>query len=122
MSLALYRRWTWTTWMRGLARGYVEPSEAAWDVIEKVVTPYFHDLERRVKLRHEDEALEVSKGIVLGLYRAEHRGFELLEYAEDSPSELAGRAVEIWRRRRRDWTFPRNFVEKYTPNWAWLAR
>lgn len=103
-------------------RGYVEPSEAAWNLIEKVVTPCFHDLERRVKLRHEDEALEVCKGVVVGLYRAEHRGFELLEYAEDSPSELAGRAVEIWRRRRRDWTFPRNFVEKYTPNWAWLAR
>jgi hypothetical protein len=102
--------------------GYVEPSEAAWNVFEKVVTPYFHDLKRRVKLRHEDEALEVCKGIVLGLYRAEHRGFELLEYAEDSPSELAGHAVEIWRRRRRDWTFPRNFVEKYTPDWAWLVR
>jgi hypothetical protein len=102
--------------------GYVEPSEAAWSVIEKVVTPCFHDLERRVKLRHEDEALEVCKGVVLGLYRAEHRGFELLEYAEDSPSELAGQAVDIWRRRRRDCTFPRNFVEKYTPNWAWLVR
>jgi hypothetical protein len=96
--------------------GYVEPSEAAWSVIEKVVTPYFHDLERRVKLRHEDEALEVCKGIVLGLYRAEHRGFELLEYAEDSPSELASHVVEIWRRRRRRCTFPRNFVEKYAPN------
>jgi hypothetical protein len=58
----------------------------------------------------------------LGLYRAEHRGFELLEYAEDSPSELAGQPVEIWRRRRRDCTFPRKFVEKYTPNWAWLVR
>ena len=102
--------------------GYVEPSEAAWNVIEKVVTPYFHDLERRVKLRHEDEALEVCKGIVLGLYRAAHRSFELLEYAEDSPSELAGRAVEIWRRRRREWAFPHQFVEKYTPNWAWLVR
>jgi hypothetical protein len=102
--------------------GYIEPSEAAWNVIEKVVTPYLHDLERRVKLRHEDEALEVCKGVVWGLYRAEHRGFELLEYAEDSPSELAGQAVDIWRRRRRDWTFPRNFVEKYTPNWAWLVR
>ena len=101
---------------------YVEPSEAAWNVIEKVVTPYFHDLERRVKLRHEDEALEVCKGIVLGLYRAEHRGFELLEYAEDSPSALAGQALEIWCRRRRDCIFPRNFVEKYTPNWAWLVR
>ena len=102
--------------------GYVEPSEAAWNVIEKVVTPYLHDLERRVKLRHEDEAVEVCKGIVLGLYRAEQRGVELLEYAEDSPSELAGKALEIWRRRRRDCTLPRNFVEKYTPHWAWLAR
>jgi len=79
--------------------GYVEPSEAAWEVIEKVVTPYFHDLKRRVKLGHEDEAVELCKGIVVGLYRAEHRGFELLEYAEDSPSELAGQAVEILRGR-----------------------
>jgi hypothetical protein len=102
--------------------GYVEPSEAAWNAIERVATPYLHDLERRVKLRHEDQALEVCKGIVLGFYRAEHRGFELLEYAEDSPSELASHAVEIWRRRRRHCTFPRNFVEKYTPNWAWLVR
>jgi len=102
--------------------GYVEPSEAAWNVIEKVVTPYLHDLERRVKLRHEDEAVEICKGIVLGLYRAEQRGFELLEYAEDSPSELAGHAVEILRRRHRHRTFPRDFVEKYTPAWAWLVR
>lgn len=86
------------------------------------MTPYFHDLERRVKLRHDAEALEVCKGMVLGLYRAEHRGFELFEYAEDSPSELAGQAVEIWRCRRRDCTFPRNFVEKYTPKWARLVR
>jgi len=85
-------------------------------VVEKVVTPYLNDLKRRVTLAHEDEAAEVCKGIVLGLYRAEHRGFELLEYAEDSPSELAGRAVEIWRRKRRNYRFPRNFVEKFTPD------
>lgn len=102
--------------------GYVEPSEAAWKVIEKVVTPYFRDLERRVKLGHEDEAIEVCKGIVLGLYRAQHSGFELLEYAEDSPSELAGHALEIWRRRRRSHVFPRSFVEKFTPDWEWLVR
>lgn len=102
--------------------GYVEPSEAAWEVIEMVVTPYFHDLERRVKLGHEDEAVEVCKGIVFGLYRAEHTGFELLEYAEDSPSQLAGHAVDIWRRRRRTHTLPSTFVEKFTPDWAWLVR
>jgi hypothetical protein len=102
--------------------GYVEPSEVAWEAIEKVVTPYFHDLERRIKLGHDDEAAAVCKGIVLGLYRAEHSGFELLEYAEDSPSELAGRAAAIWRRRRRDCDFPLNFVEKFTPKWEWLVR
>lgn len=104
------------------ADGYVEPSEAAWEVVEKVVTPFLHDLERRVKLGHEDEAVEVCKGIVLGLYRAERGGFDLLEYAEDSPSELAGQAVEIWRRRRRHFGFSRNFVEKFTPRWEWLIR
>lgn len=109
--------------MQGLARaGTSSPRKRLGTRLREWVTPYFHDLERRVKLRHEDEALDVCKGIVLGLYRAEHRSFELLEYAEDSPSELAGRAVEICRRRRREWTFPHNFVEKYTPNWAWLVR
>lgn len=102
--------------------GYVEPSEAAWAVIEKVTAPYFRDLERRVKLEHEDEATALCQGIVLGLYRAEQRGFELLEYAEDGPSELAGQAVAIWRRRRRDVSLPAAFVEKFTPEWDWLAR
>jgi len=104
------------------AGGYVEPSEAAWKAIEQAVTPYFDDLERRVKLRHENEAAELCKGIVLGLYRAEHRGFELLEYAEDGPSELAGHAVNMWQRRRRNCKLPRAFIEKFTPEWDWLVR
>ena len=104
------------------AGGCVEPSEAAWEAIESVVAPYFRDLERRVQLRREDEATELCKEIVLGLYRAERHGFELLEYAEDCPSELAGRVVDIWRRRRRHCTLPRAFVEQFTPEWDWLVR
>jgi hypothetical protein len=104
------------------AGGYVEPSEAAWKAIEQAVMPYFVDLERRVKLRHENEAAELCKGIVLGLYRAKHRGFELLEYAEDGPSELAGHAVDMWRRRRRNCKLSLAFVEKFTPEWDWLVR
>jgi len=104
------------------AAGYLEPSEAAWEVIEKVTAPYFRDLERRVKLRHEDEATAICKGIVLGLYRAEQRGFELFEYAEDVPAELAGQAVAIWQRRRRNVSLPRTFIETFTPEWDWLAR
>lgn len=104
------------------AGGYVEPSEAACEAIEQAVAPFFHDLERRVKLRHEDEATELCKGIVLGLYRAEQRGFELLEYAEDRPSDLAGHAVDLWQRRRRNFTLPPTFIEKFTPDWDWLVR
>ena len=104
------------------AAGYVEPSEEAWAVIENVTAPYFRDLERRVKLRHEDEATALCKGIVLGLYHAEQRGFELLEYAEDVPAELAGQAVAIWQRRRRNVSLPRTFIETFTPEWDWLAR
>ena len=104
------------------AGGYVEPSEAAWKAIEQAVTPYFHDLERRVKLRHENEAIEICKGMVLGLYRAEQHGFELREYAEDCPSELAAQAVDLWQRRRRHCTLPRSFIEKFTPDWDWLLR
>lgn len=102
--------------------GYVEPSEAAWDLITKTVNPYLADLERRVQLGHEHEALEVCKGIVLGLYSAEQRGAELLAYAEDCPSETAGSAVELWRRRQRNRAFPRDFVEKFTPEWKRLVR
>ena len=104
------------------ASGYIEPSEAAWNAVESAIKPHLLDLERRVKLGHQDEAVEVCKGIVLGLYRAERTGFELLEYAEDCPSEIAGRAVEIWHRRRRNHVFPRDWVETFTPNWEWLVR
>lgn len=104
------------------AGGYIEPSEAAWEAIEKATAPYFHDLERRMKLRHEDEAAELCKGLVLGLYRAEQRGFELVEYAEDCPSHLASHAVNIWQRRRHTCVLPRTFIEKFTPDWEWLIR
>ena len=103
------------------AGGYAEPSEAAWDAIGQAVAPYVRDLERRVKLQHEDEATELCQGIVLGLYRAEQSGFELLEYADECPSQLAGHAVDKWRGRRQQ-TLPRAFVQKFTPDWDWLLK
>jgi hypothetical protein len=102
--------------------GYVEPSEAARKAIERAVAPFFNDLKRRMALRHPDEATEIAKGIVVGLYRAERHGFELLEYAEDCPSELAGSALEIVWRRRRGATLPRSYIEKIAPEWDWLSR
>ena len=75
-----------------------------------------------MKLRHEDEAIEICKGIVVGLYRAEQHGFDLLEYAEDCPSGLAGRAVDTVWRGRRGTGLPRSFIDKLVPKWDWLKR
>ena len=47
--------------------GYIEPCEAASQMIEDTMEPFFVDLRRRMTLRRTEEALEVCKGIVAGL-------------------------------------------------------
>jgi hypothetical protein len=77
--------------------GYVEPSEAAWEILEETAEPFFDDLKRRLELGLEAEALEICKGLVLGCYRlSEHEGGDVLGWASDFPAEAAGNALEIW--------------------------
>jgi len=101
--------------------GYVEPNEVAWQMIEESVEPFFVDLQRRLKLRHEDEALKVCRGIVAGLYRAAQHRFDVLEDADDCPSETASRTLRLWRRGRKTADLGRDFVEKHAPEWDWLV-
>lgn len=51
------------------AWGYTEPSEAAWELLEEAVAPFLEDMQRQIELGLETEALEICKGVVLGLYR-----------------------------------------------------
>lgn len=77
--------------------GYVEPSEAAWEILEETVEPFLDDMKRYLKLGLKAEALEICKGLVLGCYRlAEREGGDLLGWASDFPAEAAGNAVEVW--------------------------
>ena len=77
--------------------GYVGPDEAAWEILEEAVEPFVSDLKRRMELGLEAEALEICKGVVLGLYRVEHgKGGGLAEWASDFPAEAAGDAIETW--------------------------
>lgn len=117
------------------AGGYVEPDQAALDLMSEAVDPYLEDMKRKLELGLEPEALEICKGIVLGLYRFHKRGSELRDYAPEFPEEHAAWAVDIWRaggdedkaaRRARPLagkgpTFPRDFVDRFVPEWAWLA-
>ena len=115
--------------------GYVEPDQAALDLLGEAVDPFLEDMKDKLGLGLQAEGLEICKGIVLGLYRVHKRGGELLQYAPEFPEEHAGWVVDIWRaggdeekavRRTRPLAgkvpaFPKDFVDRFVPAWAWLA-
>ena len=77
--------------------GYVEPSEAAWEILEETVEPFLDDMKRHLELGLEAEALEICKGLVLGFYRlSEREGGDVLGWAPDFPAEAVGNALEVW--------------------------
>ncbi len=107
-------------------RGYTSPAEAAWQLLEEAVAPFFKDMKRRIELGHESEALEICTGLVLGLYRLrDEDGVDVLQCASEFCVEAATRAVETWRRSRRPKGAPRrsrslpgDFVDGFIPDWA----
>jgi hypothetical protein len=110
--------------------GYVEPTEAAWEILEEAVEPFVADIKRRIELGLEADALEICKGVVLGLHRVEQgKGGDLAEWAPDFPAEAAGDAIETWRTgdgpkkttgsgpRRNRRAFPQEFADRFVPEW-----
>jgi len=114
------------------AWGYVEPSEAAWEVLQETVQPFLDNMKRQIDLGLHAEALETCKGVVLGLYRVEHtKDAELTEWAPDFATETAAAAVVTWRRggpgrnrvakairRRKRPLFPQDFVTQFAAEWG----
>ncbi|MBI4734503.1 MAG: hypothetical protein HY766_00325 [candidate division NC10 bacterium] len=79
--------------------GYVEPSQAAVDLVEEAVMPFIEDIKRRAEARQQAAALNTCVGVVLGLYRLRNReGDPFLGWAADSPDEMAGEAVVTLRK------------------------
>jgi hypothetical protein len=52
--------------------GYKDPTEAAWQLLEEVIEPFLEDMKRQAELHSPTNALEICKGVVLGLYRVRH--------------------------------------------------
>lgn len=75
-------------------RGYVEPTQAAWELLEEAVEPWIADAERRARLGSIDSASAVMLGVVTGLRRCEPApDSTVLDWATDAPQELAGEVV-----------------------------
>jgi hypothetical protein len=108
------------------SRGYLSPTDAAWELLEESVEPFASDMRRLEELGLAEQGLETRKGVVLGLYRVRNGcGDGVLEWAEDFPSEAASRVLEARGdgrgRRGRGPRLPRDFVARHAPEWGWLA-
>ncbi|MEA2223685.1 MAG: hypothetical protein QOH83_2061 [Solirubrobacteraceae bacterium] len=76
--------------------GYVEPTEAAWMLLERAVEPWVEDIARRGALGMREAARHLTLGVLAGLSRAaEHadRDGLLLSWAPDFPGEAANRVL-----------------------------
>jgi len=111
--------------------GYVEPNEAAGELLEEALEPFLADLKRHIELELEIEALEIVKGILIGLYRIRDAAGDVLEWVPDFPEDAAMTVVEAWEtgrgtkragRRRRRLLLPHEFVEKALPEWREFLR
>lgn len=47
--------------------GYVEPTEAAWELLEEAIDPFLAEMKRHIELGFEAAAKATCAGIVLGL-------------------------------------------------------
>jgi hypothetical protein len=109
--------------------GYTEPTEAAWELLEESVEPFVQDMKRHLGLGLDEEAFEICKGIVLGLYECRDAGEdEVLGWAEDFPAEAAGNAVADWigaggkQRGAKRVQLLREFVEEHVPEWPGISK
>lgn len=72
--------------------GYVEPNEAAWQLLEQVLDPWIDDLNRRAQLGLHGAAVDLGNALLHALVCAEERAEQtndclLREWAPDFPAE-----------------------------------
>ena len=104
--------------------GYVEPSEAALELLTEAVMPFREEMSRKMELGLNEAAFETCKGIVFGLYQCRNStGGGLLSWAPGFPVGAASDAACILNAAcKRGVSFNFNeFADEYVPEWQWLA-
>jgi hypothetical protein len=118
----------------GHSWGYVEPTEAAWELLEEAVEPFVSEMKRYLEMGLEEQALQFCQGVLLGLYRVrDGQDNDILGWAEDFPAEAAGNMLDVWMSaagiggegetaRPKPRALPPGFVREHLPDWGWLLK
>jgi len=107
----------------GHSWGYVEPNEAAGELLDEALEPFVADMKRYLEMGLEDQALQFCQGILLGLYRVrDGGGNDILGWVPDFPAEAAGDALELWSGKKRRRRLAPDFVREHIPEWDWVLK
>jgi hypothetical protein len=102
--------------------GYTEPSEAACELVEEELQPFYDQAARYQELGMAEEEATYCVGVILGIYRYEQESkSEFREWAEDVPIECAGYLLDKWRKRKQGTPSAQamnEFIQHRCPKWA----
>lgn len=102
--------------------GYTEPSEAAVELVEEELQPFYDQAARYQELGMAEQETTYSMGVILGIYRYEHESkSEFREWAEDVPIECTGYLLDKWRKRNQRTASSQamnDFIQSRCPKWA----
>ena len=109
----------------GVRDGYTSADEAAVDIIEEELQPFFDQVERYHELGMPEQEATYCMAVILGIYRFEHESkSEFKKLAEDVPAECAANLLEEWRTRNPSQAgidAMYGFIRERCPKWAgWL--
>ena len=105
--------------------GYTSPDEAAVEIIEEKLQPFFDQVERYHELGMPEQEAAYCMGVIFGIYRYQRESTsEFSEWSVDIPTECAGLLLDRWRERNREKASinaMHEFIRERCPEWAkWL--
>ena len=102
--------------------GYTEPSEAAVELVEEELQPFYDQAARYRELGMAEQETTYCMGVILGIYRYEHESKSAFrEWAVDIPIECAGYLLSTWRERNQNAVAAAamdEFIRQRCPKWA----
>jgi hypothetical protein len=105
--------------------GYVEPGDAAWELVEEALHPFMEELAKYKKLSMIKEADLLSMGIMKGIYQfSKESTTEFKDWAVGAPEEYFGRVLDEWKKGSLGRNKVRKmeaFIRTHCPDWAHWA-
>jgi hypothetical protein len=105
--------------------GYTSPDEAAAEIIEEELQPFFDQVDRYHEMGLPEQEATYCMGVILGIYRYERESeSEFKQWSVDIPAESGGFLLNKWRKRNPDEAginAMHEFIRTRCPEWAkWL--